>query len=440
MGIRTPSPLPEETYRIGCPELSKDGRRLLYTTQTPAGAREIRISTTHNGAPAETITSGADPLWLSEDEFLYDLDVSHAAVFSLPTNTVALVPGGEVPETFGIRDKAVGVGTLAVLYGSGFERKLGVFESRSLRQVGMLNVDGASQIRFGRDGERLLMSYQPPDGLPMLVDLDWRSTRTAAVAKYADYEIGQSVEIDNEMFVIVRRLRTDGWYSDERGPHRLTTDGQVYTVTVRRSGEALLGLRDSAGHFDVWLLSPHDGRKRLTQSGAAVGPSFDGVGEDWAYTDYNEQSIVWCADLSGRNCRPIYRDGSLPTAPAFSPDGRWLSAMTQLRQPKVIVLSNPDGRPVSSWDGSTRCPPIWSATGTLWTLAAPGGRFSWTERRPDGQKTGNAIPFNENAPPRDQCWPAGVAGASAIRRSWTVREEVSRLLKVPVSSLGRPSQ
>ena len=38
------------------------------------------------------MTSGADPLWLGgNDEFLYSVDPSDAAVFSLPTMSFALL-------------------------------------------------------------------------------------------------------------------------------------------------------------------------------------------------------------------------------------------------------------------------------------------------------------------------------------------------------------
>ena len=352
------------------------------------------------------------------------------AVFSLPTNTVVLVPGGDVPETFALKDKAVGTRGIAVLYSNGVGRMLGLFDSRDLHQLKLLNLDGAMQVRFGRVPERVLISYQASGDPAMLVDLDWRSSRAAAVGRYAGYEVSQTLQIDDATLVVARRTRTDAWYADDRGDHRLTTDGQTYSVSIRGSGEALLGRGDSAGHLDVWLLTPDGRQERLTRVGAAAAPAFDGAGRDWAYTDYSGQSIVWCADLSAQTCRVVYRDASLPTAPAFSPDGRLLSIMTQLRQPKVIVLSNPQGGTVGSWDGSTRCPPIWSRAGTVWTLAAPGGHFLWIEHRPDGRKTGNTVPFEEGASRGEQCWPAGVAGPLRIRRSWTVREEVSRLLKV----------
>src|SRR6185312_660394 len=84
---RQPSALDPASYLTGCPELSPSGRQLLFDSQNQAGASEIRLSDTPDGKAARVITSGADPMWLGRggDEFVYDVDTSHEAVYSLPT-------------------------------------------------------------------------------------------------------------------------------------------------------------------------------------------------------------------------------------------------------------------------------------------------------------------------------------------------------------------
>ena len=84
-GRRRPADLSAEAYRVGCPEVSPSGKALLSTAQTPAGVTEIRVAASREGRNGTTVTSGSDPTWLaSDDEFVYDVDASHAAIFSRP--------------------------------------------------------------------------------------------------------------------------------------------------------------------------------------------------------------------------------------------------------------------------------------------------------------------------------------------------------------------
>src|SRR4051794_3444476 len=90
-GERRVARLAPETFRVGCPELSPNRKALLFTAQTQTGASEIRVSSPV-GREARSVTSGADPLWLGgNDEFLYNVDSAHAAVFSLPTMSFTLL-------------------------------------------------------------------------------------------------------------------------------------------------------------------------------------------------------------------------------------------------------------------------------------------------------------------------------------------------------------
>ena len=61
-GARRPAPLVREAYSVGCPDLSPDGRELLFTANTAAGAAEIRHSNNPNGNDAKQVTPGADPI------------------------------------------------------------------------------------------------------------------------------------------------------------------------------------------------------------------------------------------------------------------------------------------------------------------------------------------------------------------------------------------
>ena len=87
------SPLRPETYLYGCPVLSSDGRELLYeSVDEPALTRS---STPHSpdGEGGRVLTKGMNPEWIPDtDDFVFDLDLTHAAVFSIPVMNSSVVP------------------------------------------------------------------------------------------------------------------------------------------------------------------------------------------------------------------------------------------------------------------------------------------------------------------------------------------------------------
>jgi serine/threonine-protein kinase len=91
-GDRRAADLLPETYLTGCPQLSPDGTSLLFGATTAAGGTEIRLSGRRDGGQAKPITPGGEPIWMRNGkEFLYDIDPSHAASFSLPTMSFILL-------------------------------------------------------------------------------------------------------------------------------------------------------------------------------------------------------------------------------------------------------------------------------------------------------------------------------------------------------------
>ncbi|HEY2731528.1 MAG TPA: serine/threonine-protein kinase, partial [Polyangia bacterium] len=93
-GRRTPSPLPQETYETECPQLSPRGDSLLFTRLSPTASSQI-VRANPSGEGAVPVTYGSEPRWLPNgDEFLYNVDLGHAGLFSLPTMTSSILPDG----------------------------------------------------------------------------------------------------------------------------------------------------------------------------------------------------------------------------------------------------------------------------------------------------------------------------------------------------------
>ena len=178
-------PFDPESYRLGCPELSPSGRALLFVGNNPAGAAEIRLSTTPDGRSAKTITSGSDPHvdGRDDDDFVYEVDSSHAAIFSLPTMSFSLLVRPEVRK--GSRRRRQGgqptEGTIALLFCVTTARITGSQSTRGrdVRAGKTVFVPAVHRIQFGWNDETVLVSYQLSGVVSTLGVLAWRERRSA---------------------------------------------------------------------------------------------------------------------------------------------------------------------------------------------------------------------------------------------------------------------
>ncbi|HXJ23718.1 MAG TPA: serine/threonine-protein kinase [Polyangia bacterium] len=431
-GRRSPSSLDESTFAVGCPVLAPDRRRLLFTSHSASGTSEIRLSDRPDGRESTVITAGANPLWINDEEFVLDIDLAHVAMFSLASREIALMAADSVSGGFAIGDKSVGPdgNTIAVLYVRGADRAIAVFDAHRLTDEAVLDVPGASKVQFDQRADQLLVSYQSASEVSGVIALRWQDRTARGLGRYRPFDMSFVSRVGSHLWAVARRVRSDAWVQDDPAPRRLTSDGQTYTVSARASGELLVSRRDDKGQMNVWALSPAGDSRRLTNGPVDVAPAFSPIGSRWAYADYAHGAILLCEDLKGTPCRVIYRSDAVPTGPRFSPDGSSLSVVTQLRTPRVAVVSVPDGKIRGSWDSVRQCPPVWSDEGTIWSLEVASAGLRWTERSISGERTGRSAASPANPSPAE-CWPRGVSGPASLRRAWTSTLESSSLLDVP---------
>ncbi len=101
-GKRSPSPLVPDAYAEGCPDVSADGKRLVYTGHTADDRAFAFVSTHPDGSAAVPVvpiaepSMSSDPTWLPDGtRFLYEVDVRHLALFSTVTNRSLILPSAE---------------------------------------------------------------------------------------------------------------------------------------------------------------------------------------------------------------------------------------------------------------------------------------------------------------------------------------------------------
>ncbi len=246
-GRRHPSDLDPQTYRDGCPEQSPSGRTLLFTAQSQAGASEIRLSATPDGRSARTITSGSDAQWINDDDFVFDVDQAHAAVFALPTMSFALLKDPEFGKRHAIQGKVVDQRseTMALLLcDESANYALSIYYGKDFEQERLLVTPAIHLVQLGKQGEGVLVSHRLSGSSSTLGLLDWRAGTFVNVGRYSGFDIvgaQMSVPVGAAGDVLlVRHLTSDLWYYAGARRERVTTDGETYSGDRSPTGELLL--------------------------------------------------------------------------------------------------------------------------------------------------------------------------------------------------------
>jgi WD40 repeat protein len=434
-GKRSTSKLAPETYAAGCPDLSPGGDALLFMALNAAGTSEIRTSNP-DGHDAKVAASGSNPLWLhSGEEFLYDVDSTHAAIFSLPTMSLTLLPDPHLGGHEAIVEKAVHAtkDTAAVLvYVDDSDLAVAFYEGRGLEYRKSFIVPAARRIQFDGQGDNLLLSYQS-GSVSTLAELDWRRGIYRNLGRYPGFDLVGARSQGGRTVLVGRRVLRNIWLYDGSGWHPVTSDGVSTSAAVSATGNLLLSKRSDDGNISIWSQEPLGAGKRVTSGPFDVSPNFSKDGRWWVYADYAQKSIRICS-TNGGTCRVLRRDDQWPTNPGFSPDGSQIAYVTQTGTTRLTIVSVSDGEIRQSWDAFGQCPPIWSSPTTIWSFETFAGHYLWTERNTlTGQRTGKRIevPDRDVALSEFKCLPYNIASDSPLfQRVRVETKETSRLLRL----------
>ncbi len=432
-GERIPSPLRPEMYAFGCPDVSPRGQGVLFTAQNAAGVTEIRLASGTDGTDARTITPGSDPLWLTTgEEFVYNIDASHVAIFSLPTMTFSLLrdPGsGGRPM---ISEKAIspkGNAVALLLLNDDATWALSTFEGNALESHRTFLIAPARSLRFTLSGTRVLVPTSGSRASSTLLSVDWHNGTARRIGRYAGLELMNVSAAGGDPVIVGRRRLKDVWLHAQDGPKRLTFDGENFSAAVSRTGELLVSKRSESGEFAIWRQPVNGGITRLTDGPNDVDPEFGPDSRTWAYVDYLRKRLVMCSPAGG--CKPLREDEMLPVWPRFSPDGEMIAYVTETKAPHLMVVSTRSGTAWQVGPAHWECPPVWSSAATLWALEGSAGRYFWSERDAlSGKKTGRRVDLKED-PAEAGCANADQIDSPFFQKVQIRTDETSYILRLP---------
>jgi serine/threonine protein kinase len=409
-GVRLPSALRPETYAVGCPALSSDGRELLYEEVDQTGGLEIVHSPRPSGEGARVLTKGSHPEWIpNTEDFAFDIDLTHAAVFSIPVMNSSLV-WDDVSGQRRLVEKAVSArgDLLALRYLD--ERGENLFIVHALPGLDALatfSLSGlARSLRFDRRSDLVQVSVDGPEGNSWLALVDWRAGMAHYQASLSEWDLRHALSDDfDTTFFVSRRLMQDAWLypAPRAAPRRLTSDGGNDDAALSATGRLLLQKRRRDGSYALMLFDPGATSPGFVTPGPAdVMPAFAAKGRDWFFVRRDRQAIVRCDAENA--CREIHVDPQQPAWPVPSPDGTSLAYLTWLNTPRIKVLSLRDGRVRNLVAALVECAPVWSDDQHLWVLQSSERLREWTEIEVvSGHGTGRRRPAGDGPIKPESC-------------------------------------
>jgi hypothetical protein len=395
---RVHSPVVPAAYAEGCPDLSPDGKHLVFQGHTSDGRPFAFLSQRLDGKNAVSVVPTAEPslssepTWLaSGDAFTLDVDSKHVGIFSIPDSRLTILPeaSSEPPVTVFryIVGDIVYVGAISDLGDTEFVG----FSWPSLHERERFSTRKFSLYLGVGLGSKLHYTIPGPDVLAELIEFD-RDTGTAR----------RSGRIQGQNIHYPRLARTGLTFVSTRLGGDLavrTADGTLSFVTT---DDRIYAAAHCGGDFIVQRYAdPLSVIERIDRSGRLIrrigaGPFYaaPACSPDGDIVFYVEQPTWRLMRCDQRECRPLQGNSALQGGSAgslaVSPDGDRLAVMTiDRRGIGVWWMGSEGGEAHYVSETETGCAPGWASAKTLWVSRRRNGQAVWTEVDADsGRETG----------------------------------------------------
>lgn len=370
-GEQSAAPLVPEAFQAGCPQLSPDGRRLLYVKDDENKRSQIMLSQHPDGRDGMLVTEGSSPEWFpSGDEFAYAFDGRRAAAFSLP-KTRLLFPDSPPFErqlqSIAVNDSGDKVALLFVDSKRRASVEIYSYPSMKLLQKAQTGSFVAG-MQFDSSRQSLLLSVPDPRYMAVAeLDPDGNLVRigqvkSANVIGTSRTELGLAILTSSfSRSILIRTAGTPEEVFASSGSGRAE-------MAVDRS--ALFDKRLEDGRVVVAYRNGRTGAPRaITEGPTDLFPSFGPDGKSFVYVQVGAGTIVSCdlSSVGATNCRPAYTDALGPRFTTVSPDGQLVAYQTthgSASRLRVLALASGTMRDLGIYRST--CPPAWSSSQGLW--------------------------------------------------------------------------
>jgi hypothetical protein len=376
---------------MDCPQISPNGTHLLFTRQPSNALPQIMLASV-DATNARMVTTGIEPLWMpSGEEFFFNIDASHAGIFSIPTMSYNLLEDERGRTRRTLYKKAISArgDLLAVMYNS--DNTLNrVFE---LHSVPDLNVVSSWTMPFSIHDvsftdRGLFLSDIDKGG--SLERFDWRAGHADRIGQIPGRIIRSAESLPGGTSIILSSTHyNDAWlFNPGETPRQITHDGKTYSASWSPSGDLLLGRFLDDGRFVIVLRDGTGSSKQVTEGPSDSLPSFSADGSEWVYAAYDRKTIVRC---KGTSCGDLLHTQQIPIWPVLSPDLRAIAFVTGYGTPRLHIAHASGLNERDLGPTAVECPPVWTDARSLWAFSGAGTSREWIELdAATGQRTGRS--------------------------------------------------
>jgi serine/threonine-protein kinase len=303
----------------GWPEFLPDGKAVLFNYGTPTG---IAVQTLGTGERRDLIQSGSSPRYASSGHLIY---AQAGNLMAVPFDLEGLeVRGAAVPVVEGVFQSSAGSATQYSISSTG----------------SLIYVSGGAATAQSR---------------PVWVSRNGREQSVAAPEHAYDFP---RLSPDGRRIAVI--IEGQIWLYDlsRETLTRLTFEGTNNNVLVwTPDGKRIAFNSNRAGQLNIfWQLADGSGGlEQLTSSELVQAPSaFSPDGQLLAFIEINPSTgaDIWTLRLSDRKAQPFLRTPFNERVPRFSPDGHWLSYVSN-ESGRYEVYVQPYPGPGGKWQIST---------------------------------------------------------------------------------------
>ncbi len=390
---RVPSPLVPVAYAEGCPDVSPDGKGLLFQGHAPDGRAFAFLSKRPDGRDATPVvqtaepSTSSEPTWLADnDAFSFDVDARHTGVFSVKlAHTTVLPEPTQRPFVTFFRSFTGGL-----IFVSAFSERETELVGRPWPQLGekvrIRAPGGVLDLRVENE-----LVYYTLSGVGIerqLVELNPTTRRARWLGRIRGQSLRNPTFLRSGLtFSSIRESADLFRTSPAGGTHRVTNSGDL--LAAGHCGPDLIVTRWDGDHTRI---------ERIDRTGTSVrapvpsrspySPGCSPSGDVVYYVDEASRATI-CDD---KGCRRVTERPTM--ALAVSPDGRRLAMMSF--EPRGIVvwwIATTGGETHDVAETETGCNPGWASKETIWVSRRRDGKIIWTEVDADtGRETGTVRP------------------------------------------------
>jgi len=390
---RVSSPIVAAAYAEGCPDVSPDGRRLIYQGHAKDGRAFAFLSERSDGKDAVPVvptaepTMSSEPMWLADSQtFSYDVDTKHMGVFSTAASRMSVLPE--------VTPKPL---ISSFRFVSGNVVFVSTVTEKTETEVTGISVPSMEEtVRF-RLPELVLdllhagsVFYYANPTEKGLIELDLSNRQARRIGQLPGQSVRYPIVLADGLVFVGTRLRaTVVIRSHGRAARGWSTGGSM--LFVARCGADLVVSRERDDRMVVERVDP-DGKliSAITTGPWDVGPVCSPDGTVLFYLQYNGPPSIMRCDHAG--CRSIANRPAMTLS--ISPDGRHLAFVAlEKRGPIVELMDLRSGHVRELVETETACKAGWASAATLWVSRRRDAKIIWTEVDAEsGRETGKSVP------------------------------------------------